>query len=402
MTTEGKPTAFDGWATLPNGVPPARVALIGVSGYARVHLDLLLEARERGAIQLVAAAIINPTQEEAVVTRLRALGCEVFADFRVMLAVHRGKIDLCCIPTGIAWHAPMTLAALEAGANVLLEKPLAGSMADVGMVRAAEHAASRFVAVGFQDIYSPTTSWFKQQLLDGAIGRLRSVRFTGEWPRATTYYTRNDWAGRLYAHGTAVFDSPLNNAFAHFVHLGLWLAGPEFHVAASPVSVAAQLWRSHDIESCDTALVHAQLSTDIELICAATHSSRDLIDPEIVIEADGGQAHWRYQHDCTLTPTGRATAVQPLPTAMENRRYMFASVLRRLHDPATLICDTASAEQHSRLIAAMHANAQIQTVPPDQIVWMQRPGDTAPVPTIRDLEEMLLAGRRRSGPAPSY
>lgn len=400
MTTDAKSPTFDGWSTLPRGVTPARVALIGVSGYARVHLDLLLEARDRGAIALVAAAIINPVLEEAVVTRLRALGCEVYDDFRAMLTAHRGRIDLCCIPTGIGWHATMTLAALESGANVFVEKPLAGSMADVGKIRAAERAAGRFVAVGFQDIYSPTTSWFKQRLLDGAIGRLRSVRFTGHWPRTTAYYTRNDWAGRLNANGIAVFDLPLNNAFAHFVHLGLWLAGPEFRTAASPVLVEAELWRSHDIESCDTAIVHAQLSSGVELICAATHSSLDLIDPEIIIEADGGQACWRYQHDCTLTPTAGTTTVQPLPTAMKSRRYMFASMLRRLHDPATLICDTASAEEHSRLIAAMHANARVQTVPPDQIVWMQRPGDTTPVPTIRDLGKMLHAARLRSGPTP--
>ena len=37
-----------------------------------------------------------------------------------MLSAHEGGIDLCLIPTGIHWHARMTIAALRAGANVLV------------------------------------------------------------------------------------------------------------------------------------------------------------------------------------------------------------------------------------------------------------------------------------------
>lgn len=400
MTTEGSTREFDGWATLPGSGSPARVALIGVSGYGRVYLDLLLEARARGAITLVAAAIINAAEEEAVVAELRASGCRIFSDYRVMLATHREAVDLCCIPTGIAWHAAMTIAALAAGMNVLVEKPLAGSPADARAIREAERATRRFVAVGFQDIYSPPTPWLKEQLLAGAIGRLLSIRFTGQWPRTTAYYTRNDWAGRLHAGGAAVFDSPLNNAFAHFAHLGLWLAGPARTTAATPVAVKAELWRSHAIESCDTAIVRARLSTGVELACAATHSSHVLRDPEISITGATGGAHWSYERECVLTRPGREAVVRPLPSAMDSRRFMFAAVLRRLHDPKVEICDTASAEQHTALIAAMHAAAAIQTVPAERIEWVPELGDPAAVPSVRGLDESINAAR--DGQPPGY
>jgi predicted dehydrogenase len=401
MNPDSHARTVDGWVSLPGGDPCARVALIGVSGYGRVYLDLLREAHARGALNLVAAAIINPAEEQTVVAELRAAGCRIYEDYRAMLAAHRDGLDLCCIPTGIAWHAAMTIAALDAGVNVLVEKPLAGSLADVHAIRAAEHAAGRFVAVGFQDIYSPANTWLKERILAGAIGALRSIRFTGQWPRTTAYYTRNDWAGRLHAGGAAVFDSPLNNAFAHFAHLGLWFAGPSRTTAAAPVAVEAQLWRSHAIESCDTAMVRAELSTGVELICAATHSSNVLRDPEIMIEGSAGHAHWIYERECVLTAFAGGSVTHALPSAMESRRFMFTAVLRRLRDPSVEICDTASAEQHTALIAAMHAAAEIQTVPAERIEWVRRPGDAAAVPSVRGLEESLKSAWTGHPPVPN-
>jgi predicted dehydrogenase len=401
MTSHRDRHRSDAWAGLPRGAP-ARVALIGVSGYARVHFNLLREAQARGAVRLVAATIINPEEEATVVAELRAGGCQIFGDYRAMLAAHRGTLDLCCIPTGIAWHAVMTIAALESGANVLVEKPLAGSLADVHAICAAERATGRFVAVGFQNIYAPETVWLKEQLLAGVVGPLLTIRFAGQWPRTTAYYTRNDWAGRLHAGGAAVYDSPLNNAFAHFAHLGLWLAGPGRTTAAAPVAVEAELWRSHAIESCDTTIVRARLSTGSQLLCAATHSSPILRDPEIAIEGTRGWVHWYYERECVLNNGTKDNIVRPLPSAMDCRRLMFAAVLRRLRHPEVEICDTASAAQHTALIAAMHAAAQIQTIPAARIEWVYRPGEPAAVPTVAGLEESLAtawAGHRPVGHA---
>ena len=49
---------------------PARVAIIGVSGYGSIHLQLARESRDRGEIKITAAAIINPQDEAATVAEL--------------------------------------------------------------------------------------------------------------------------------------------------------------------------------------------------------------------------------------------------------------------------------------------------------------------------------------------
>ena len=45
------------------------------------------------------------------------------------------------------------------------------------------------------------------------------------WPRYFNYYARNNWAGKLAMNGTWVFDSPVNNACAHYLNLALFWAG---------------------------------------------------------------------------------------------------------------------------------------------------------------------------------
>ncbi|MES1169029.1 MAG: Gfo/Idh/MocA family oxidoreductase, partial [Oleiharenicola lentus] len=96
-------------------VPPARIAIIGVSGYGSIHLQLARESRDRGEVHITAAVIINQQEEAATIAELRRHGTEIFTDYAEMFRRHKGKIDLCLIPTGIHWHARMTIAALEAG-----------------------------------------------------------------------------------------------------------------------------------------------------------------------------------------------------------------------------------------------------------------------------------------------
>ena len=286
---------------------PARIAIIGVSGYGSIHLQLARESRDRGEIKITAAAIINPQEEAAVIAELRGQGAEIFTDYAEMFRSLAGRIDLCLIPTGIHWHARMTIAALESGANVLVEKPLAASVAEVEEIRRVEQRTGKFVAVGFQDFYEPGTVWLKHELQRGVIGDIWSVRFLGLWPRPRGYFTRNNWAGRLQVDGVAVMDSPLNNAFAHFVMLSLFLVGAET-TAETPTLEGVELLRAHAIESFDTAVVRSLTARGVKLWFGASHACRETVEPEIVITGRHGQACWRYESEAWWRATGDGEA----------------------------------------------------------------------------------------------
>jgi len=388
------PAAGD-WSGLPAMASPARVALIGISGYGRIYLQLVRELRDRGAIKLVAAVVINPGEEAANVHELRETGCAIHADYEEMLREHGGEIDLCLIPTGIQWHARMTIAALQAGTNVLIEKPLAGSLADVRAIRAAEQASGRFVAVGFQDLYTPGTQWLKQQLLEGAIGRVHSIRALGLWPRPAAYYTRNNWTGRLQVGGVAVLDSPLNNAFGHFVNLALYFSGTKPAEVATAGQVEAELFRAHAIESFDTAVVRARAGSDVALWLGFTHCCREISNPELIIEGSAGRAIWSYEKVCTVLPATGPERSHPLPASIDTRRVMLTRLLQHLHDSAAVICTTAMAEPHTALIEAVHAAAPVRNFSPDLIDWITLPGSASPVPAVRGLEAAMEAAGQK-------
>ena len=367
--------------------PRLRFALIGISGYGRIHLQLARAARDRGEADIVAAVVINAPEEAANVAELEAKGCEIFSDYAEMLRRHYGRIDLCLIPTGIHWHARMTIAALAAGANVLVEKPLAGSMADATAMQAAERASGRFVAVGFQDCYDPGTRWLAEELGRGVIGDVRAVKFLGVWPRPRAYFLRNNWAGRLQVDGVPVLDSPLNNAFGHFVMLSLLFSGamPDDIV---PLPNGVELWRAHDIESFDTAVVTLRTQRGVRLWFGASHVSRTAIEPEIMIEGTAGTAGWSYEKEAWFqTAAGRQS--RPVLDQHATRSLMLAAVAQRLRDPTAAICSTGMAARHTSLIEGIHRAAAIRAFPHGQVEWVETAGPASAVPAVPGLDAAL-------------
>lgn len=365
-----------------------QLALIGISGYGRVHLQLARECRERGEADIVAATVINPQDEAENLAQLQAQGTRVFSDYREMLAEFRGKVDLCLIPTGIPWHARMTIAALESGANVLVEKPLAGSSAEVEAIRAAERRTGRFVAVGFQDFYEPGSAWLRAELQRGAIGAIQSVRFLGLWPRSRSYFTRNDWAGRLQADGVPVFDSPLNNAFAHFVMLSLYFIGAE--TDATPVALdGVEIFRAHAIESFDTGVVTAHTPQGVRLWFGTSHACRETVEPEIRITGAQGEACWRYEKEAWCRRADGTTERRTLLDAQGARRAMIVATLRRLRDPAVPVCTSAMAGRHTALIEAAHRQSRVVEFPAAVVQWSGPDGAGSQVPEVPGMADAM-------------
>lgn len=383
-----------------------RLALIGVTGYGSIYWRYLRELLIANSARLVAAVVINPDEAASALSEMRANGTRIYGSYDEMLQAEAGNVDLCLIPTGIQWHARMTVAALRAGMNVLVEKPLAGALSDVHAIQQAEKESGRWVAVGFQDLYLSEVAWLKAAICAGAIGQIRRVRMVGLWPRPISYFERNAWAGKLSADGAAVLDSPLNNAFAHFVNLSFFLACGDLEGSVNARPVTASLWRAHAIESFDTGYVRAKTPDGVEFEFFVSHACPYPREPEIRLEGTSGYAEWRHDVSAGVHPAGREAVIRNVSGIEAARRAMFSAALRRLYDRSVFICTSRIAERHTAFIDALHKVAEIHEISPEKIDWTAAADGADPIPAVRGiferLQEGLEAGSLEDGFLPSF
>lgn len=337
-----------------------RVAIIGVTGYGRIHFEGLRELWQEGRVKVVAAVIINREEAAEACEELEQVGATLYSDYQEMFRAEHGKIDLCCIPTGISWHCPMTVAALQAGAHVLLEKPVAATLAEVDTMIAARDAAKRQVIVGYQDLCHAPILHMKQRILAGDIGQTQTVRLMACWPRPVAYYERNDWAGRVKVGDQYVYDSPANNALAHYVIASLYFTAGKMDSVDRVVSGEGELYRAKPIESFDTMSVRVKTVSEAEILITLTHSCPEVRSPVIEIHGSAGSIRWDFDDKITHQPSGESL---PAPAGPGLTKDMIRQMVGAIEAGGQIGCTLEMAREHTRLINALHEHCPIHDVP---------------------------------------
>ena len=260
------------------------MVLVGIGGYGGAYVREVLSAPADSGVKLV--GVVDPQPQRC--TMLRKLKRRHVPVFDSLEEFYRcGSADLAVIASPIHCHRPQTLLALTNGAAVLCEKPVAGTIQDARAMFDAAQAAGRPLAIGYQWSYSDAIQSLKRDILAGELGRPVRLRTLACWPRPLSYYTRNNWAGRLRSDdGAWVLDGPANNATAHFLHNMFYVLGPTRTTSATPATVQAELYRAKPIENYDTAAIRCRTSDDVEIVYFTTHSTADGRGPVFCYEFD--------------------------------------------------------------------------------------------------------------------
>lgn len=213
-----------------------RFAIIGVGSIAPIHAAAI---RGVPGAELVAVATRHEGRGRAFVAEH---GGVWYADYRDLLAQAVPDVVAICTPHDL--HAPMALAAAEAGAHVLCEKPLARNVAECdAMIAACEWAGVR-LGVAFQSRFEPLSIRLKAALDSGRLGRLLWASANTLWYRSDEYYRSGPWRGTWAHEGGGV----LINQAIHAIDLLIWLAGLPTRVTARTRTL------NHAIEVEDAAL----------------------------------------------------------------------------------------------------------------------------------------------------
>ena len=146
----------------------ARIGVIGAGFWA--SYQYLPFYRDHAEVELVGAVRKDDTGLDAF---RREFGLEV-ATSSVGELLAAG-VDGIVVSSPHNLHREHAVAALEAGAHVLVEKPMTVTLADAKALAAAAGAAGRTVAVAYGWNWSRLTDWAKEALADGRLGRITSV-----------------------------------------------------------------------------------------------------------------------------------------------------------------------------------------------------------------------------------
>ena len=140
-----------------------RIALIGYGAWGRQHVHAIASVPG-----LSLAAIACATDETAEAARAAHPEARVSRDWRETVALP--DIDVVDVATPNYLHADVAVAALEAGKDVLLEKPMATTLEQCDAILAAERKTGRLVSVGHEMRQSAQWGRIKQIIDDDAIG----------------------------------------------------------------------------------------------------------------------------------------------------------------------------------------------------------------------------------------
>jgi predicted dehydrogenase len=272
------------------------IALVGIGGYGAIYGSALLAADAPPGHRLVAA--VDPYPELSPHrAELARRGIPIHTSLESLSSAAERPIDLVVVSSPIHLHCQHTAAALAHGSHVLCEKPVCVTPEQsIEMMRVRDEHA-RQVSVGYQWSFSPAIQRLKRDISAGVLGEPRRLTTMVLWPRDEAYYLRNRWAGRRYtSQGVAVFDSPVNNACAHYLHNMLYVLGDQPTRSAAPAKVVAELYRANGVETYDTAAIRCWTAGGVEIVFLVSHSTRICRGP--VFRFEFTEATVTYDEDC--------------------------------------------------------------------------------------------------------
>jgi predicted dehydrogenase len=178
--------------------------------------------------------------------------------------IRRTDIDAVCICTPSGIHAMQSAFAAQAGKHVLVEKPMALTLADADLMIAECRAESVRLGVSLQRRTDPMNLAVRAAVEQGALGELVLGSITIPYLRTQAYYDSAAWRGTYELDGGGV----LMNQGIHLVDLLLWFMGDVKRVVAFEETLGHEL-QVEDTLTAALRFANGALGTITATTCAA-------------------------------------------------------------------------------------------------------------------------------------
>ena len=207
-----------------------RVTLVGVGGMARHHIRQMLQMQDNTTISV----LCEPSE------KMYAEAAQIFTDAGLdappnqpdldeLLKDYGDQLDAAFIITPHSFHHDQTVACMEAGLDVLLEKPMVMNAQEAVSLMDVRDRSGKLLVVAFPGSLSPQIRTAVKMYQSGDLGQLQSISATvwqrwgpntiGSWRQQSEI----SGGGFLFDTGAHMLNTVVDLACQEFVEVAAWL-----------------------------------------------------------------------------------------------------------------------------------------------------------------------------------
>lgn len=194
-----------------------RYALIGCGRISPNHIA----AAQENKLEIAAICDLLPeNMQDKVLKFSLAPQTRLYTDYKKMLQEVKPQLVAICTESGK--HAQIALDCIEAGCNLIIEKPISLSLEDVDRIIAQAQAKGVVVSACHQNRFNKSVQKIREAVEDRRFGRMFYGTAHIRWNRGPSYYSAAPWRGTWEQDGGA-----LMNQCIHNIDLLRWMMGDE-------------------------------------------------------------------------------------------------------------------------------------------------------------------------------
>ncbi len=193
-----------------------KYALIGCGRISPNHI----EAAKNNRLEFVAMCDILAEAMQEKSDKFGLESVKRYTDYKEMLK--KEQPQLVAIATESGKHAAIALDCIAAGCNIIIEKPIALSIADADAIISAAKKKGVLVCANHQNRFNKSIQYIRKALEEGRFGKLLHGAAHVRWNRGESYYTQAPWRGTWAQDGGC-----LMNQCIHNIDLLRWMMGDE-------------------------------------------------------------------------------------------------------------------------------------------------------------------------------
>ncbi len=216
------------------------IAIVGTGVIADAHIEAYLAFRNQ--CKILALCDIFPDKAKRQIEKYQLMDAAAYSSYQEFLAIP--EINLVSICTPPFTHARIAIECMEADKHVLVEKPMASSLAECDAMIAAAKRAGRYLSIIAQNRFIPDNWKLKSILSSDFIGKPLFGQVESFWYRGAGYYDLW-WRGTWEKEGGGC---TLNHAI-HQIDLLNWIMGLPKQVTAVVANVAHNNSEAEDLSA---------------------------------------------------------------------------------------------------------------------------------------------------------